>query len=232
MVKHNNVIPNGHFKKHWQNYVKTWFNQPARKTRRRNEHMVLIFDDFSKRLGFASKFTSELLLARQAKAVKDFPRPAGKLRPQVHGQTLKYNMKLREGRGFSLEELKGAGIPKKLAPTIGIAVDHRRRNRSLEGLQANVQRLKTFKAKLVIFPRRARKMKAGDSTPEELASATQVQGPVLPIVREKLAPEFVKVTDEMKSFGAYAKLRVERTNKRHLGARLKRAAEAEKEEKK
>ena len=35
MVKHNNVIPNGHFKKHWQNYVKTWFNQPARKERRR-----------------------------------------------------------------------------------------------------------------------------------------------------------------------------------------------------
>lgn len=54
---------------------------------------------------------------------------------------------------------QGAGIPKKLAPTIGIAVDHRRRNRSLEGLQANVQRLKTFKAKLVIFPRRARKTK-------------------------------------------------------------------------
>jgi len=35
MVKHNNVIPNEHFRKHWQNYVKTWFNQPARKTRRR-----------------------------------------------------------------------------------------------------------------------------------------------------------------------------------------------------
>lgn len=35
MVKHNNVVPNAHFKKHWQNYVKTWFNQPARKTRRR-----------------------------------------------------------------------------------------------------------------------------------------------------------------------------------------------------
>uniref|UniRef100_A0A251SUV7 60S ribosomal protein L13 n=1 Tax=Helianthus annuus TaxID=4232 RepID=A0A251SUV7_HELAN len=168
----------------------------------------------------------------QAKAVKVFPRPAGKLRPQVHGQTLKYNMKLREGRGFSLEELKAAGIPKKLAPTIGIAVDHRRRNRSLEGLQANVQRLKTFKAKLVIFPRRARKTKAGDSTPEELATATQVQGPVLPIIREKPAVELVKVTEEMKSFNAYAKLRVERTNKRHLGARLKRAAEAEKEEKK
>lgn len=45
--------------------------------------------------------------ARQKKAVKIFPRPtAGPLRPIVHGQTLKYNMKIRAGRGFTLEELK------------------------------------------------------------------------------------------------------------------------------
>ncbi|XP_073103047.1 large ribosomal subunit protein eL13z-like [Elaeis guineensis] len=141
-------------------------------------------------------------------------------------------MKSRAGRGFTLEELKAAGIPKKLAPTIGIAVDHRRKNRSLEGLRANVQRLKTYKAKLVIFPRRARKFKAGDSAPEELAAATQVQGPYMPIVREKPTVELVTVADEMKSFRAYAKLRVERMNKRQVGARLKKAAEAEKEEKK
>ncbi|KAK6155436.1 hypothetical protein DH2020_009684 [Rehmannia glutinosa] len=195
MVKHNNVVPSSHFRKHWQNYVKTWFNQPARKTRRR--------------------------VARQKKAVKIFPRPtAGPLRPIVHGQTLKYNMKVRAGRGFSLEELKAAGIPKKLAPTIGISVDHRRRNHSLEGFQTNVQRLKTYKAK------------AGDSTPEELATATQVAGPYLPIVREKPTVELVKVTDELKSFKAYDKLRLERTNARHVGVRAKRAAEAEKEEKK
>ncbi|KAL2527612.1 60S ribosomal protein L13-1 [Abeliophyllum distichum] len=207
MVKHNNVIPNGHFRKHWQNYVKTWFNQPARKTRRR--------------------------IARQKKAVKIFPRPTdGPLRPTVHGQTLKYNMKVRAGRGFSLEELKAAGIPKKFAPTIGIAVDHRRRNSSLEGFQTNLNRLKTYKAKLVVFPKRARKSKAGDSTPEELATATQVQGSYMPIVREKPTVEFVKVTEEMKSFKAYDKLRLERTNKRHVGVRAKRAAEAEKEEKK
>lgn len=36
MVSHNNVLPNQHFKKKWQFYVKTWFNQPARKTRRQN----------------------------------------------------------------------------------------------------------------------------------------------------------------------------------------------------
>jgi len=207
MVKHNNVVPNGHFKKHWQNYVKTWFNQPARKKRRR--------------------------IARQKKAVKIFPRPtAGPLRPIVHGQTQKYNMKVRAGRGFSLEELKAAGIPKKLAPTIGIAVDHRRRNRSLESLQANVQRLKTYKAKLVVFPRTARKLKAGDSSPEELATATQVQGKYMTITQEKPSLELVKVTDGMKNFKAYAKLRVERMNKRLVGVRLKKAAEAEKDEKK
>ncbi|KAG8086853.1 hypothetical protein GUJ93_ZPchr0010g7201 [Zizania palustris] len=142
-------------------------------------------------------------------------------------------MKSRAGRGFTLEELKAAGIPKKLAPTIGISVDHRRKNRSLEGLQANIQRLKTYKAKLVIFPRRARKVKAGDSTPEELATATQVQGDYMPITRaDKRSVEIVKVTDEMKAFKAYGKLRVERMNQRQIGARQKRAAEAEKDEKK
>ncbi|CAN1186562.1 60S ribosomal protein L13-1 [Linum perenne] len=86
-------------------------------------------------------------------------------------------MKLKAGREFTLEELKAADIPKKLAPTIGISVDHRRKNRSLEGLQVNAQRLKTYKAKLVIFPRRARK---GDN---------------LPIDRVKPTVELVKVTE-------------------------------------
>ncbi len=36
-----------------------------------------------------------------------FPRPtAGALRPIVHGQTIKYNLKKRLGRGFTFEELK------------------------------------------------------------------------------------------------------------------------------
>lgn len=73
--------------------------------------------------------------ARELKAKKTFPRPvAGSLRPLVHPPTQRYNFKTRLGRGFTLEELKAAGIPKKLAPTIGIAVDHRRRNRSEESL--------------------------------------------------------------------------------------------------
>lgn len=55
----------------------------------------------------------------------------------------------------------------------------------------------------------------------------------MPIARgEKRSVEVVKVTEEMKEFKAYGKLRVERMNQRQLGARQKKAAEAEKEEKK
>eukprot|EP00897_Mesotaenium_endlicherianum_P002972 jgi/Mesen1/2702/ME000167S01847 len=207
MVRHNNEVPHQHFKKDWQSYVRTWFNQPARKKRRR--------------------------AARETKAVRVFPRPtAGPLRPVVHSQTVKYNMKLRAGRGFTLAELKEAGIPVKLAPTVGIAVDHRRRNKCLESLQENANRLKAYKAKLIVFPRRSKKTKAGDATAEELASVTQLTGPILAIPQDKAVSEIVEITDEMKANKAYYKLRLERMNKRMLGRRNKKAAEAEKEEKK
>ena len=58
---------------------------------------------------------------------------------------------------------KAAGISRKVAPTIGISVDHRRKNRSAESLQANVQRLKEYKSKLIVFPKKASKPKQGDS---------------------------------------------------------------------
>ena len=84
-----------------------------------------------------------------------------------------------------------------------------------------------------LIPDHQHPLQAGDSTPEELASATQVQGDYMPITRgEKRSVEVVKVSDEMKSFAAYGKIRLERMNKKHLGARQKKAAEAEKEEKK
>lgn len=49
--------------------------------------------------------------ARAEKAKAVFPRPvAGSLKPVVRGQTVKYNMKSRLGRGFTLEELKVRGV--------------------------------------------------------------------------------------------------------------------------
>merc|ERR1712157_627728 len=74
------------------------------------------------------------------------------------------NLKQRAGRGFTLEEIKAAGLSKKFARTIGIAVDHRRRNKSVESLQLNSQRLKEFKSKMILFPINAKKPRKGDAT--------------------------------------------------------------------
>eukprot|EP00112_Aurelia_sp_Birch-Aquarium-sp1_P017601 Seg4095.3 transcript_id=Seg4095.3/GoldUCD/mRNA.D3Y31 product="60S ribosomal protein L13" pseudo=true protein_id=Seg4095.3/GoldUCD/D3Y31 len=199
-MKHNNVIPNSHFHKHWQNYVKTWFNQPGRKKRRR--------------------------VARQKKAAKISPRPVGNLRPVVRCPTFKYNTKVRFGRGFTFEELRTAGVSPKQALSIGISVDHRRKNRSTESLQANVQRLKEYKTKLILFPRKANKPKQGDSDAAELAMATQLQGQVLPILQTKQAEKARKVTDEEKKLSVFQSMRIARANARLIGIRAKRAKEA------
>uniref|UniRef100_A0A7S0T5W9 60S ribosomal protein L13 n=1 Tax=Erythrolobus madagascarensis TaxID=708628 RepID=A0A7S0T5W9_9RHOD len=200
-MKHNNMVPNAHFHKEWQLRVRTWFNQPMRKKRRRT--------------------------ARQLKAARIAPRPVdGALRPVVQCPTVKYNMKQRLGRGFTLEELKEAEMPKKLAGTVGIAVDHRRKNRSVEGFQRNVQRLKEYKSRLIVFPKRAGKPKAGDSDASELATATQFAGKLMPIVGVEGAIEARAITEEEKQTRVYAKLRLERANAKHDGMRKKLAAEA------
>jgi len=72
---------------------------------------------------------------------------------------LRYNIKIREGRGFTFEELKKAGFHVKKAQKLGIAVDHRRRSTNEESLELNVQRLNEYKAKLIVFPRKTRRKK-------------------------------------------------------------------------
>merc|ERR1711978_439149 len=88
------------------------------------------------------------------------------------------NLKQRLGRGFTLEELKAVGLKKASAHAIGIAVDHRRRNRSIESLQTNVQRLKEYQANMILFPLNPKKPRKGDATPEEISKATQLVGTV------------------------------------------------------
>merc|ERR1712226_1049540 len=77
--------------------------------------------------------------------------------------------------GFTLAELREAKIAPKLARTIGISVDHRRRNRCTESLQENVNRLKLYKSKLLIFPRGSGKkcVKSGDTARAELENVAQ-----------------------------------------------------------
>ena len=80
MVKHNNVLPNVHLRKHWQTNVKVWLNQAARKKRR--------------------------LQARRARAASIAPRPLDNLRPVVNCTTIRYNHRTRNGRGMIISYIQ------------------------------------------------------------------------------------------------------------------------------
>lgn len=101
--------------------------------------------------------------ARKAKAAAAFPRPVGgALRPAVRCPTVRYNRRLREGRGFSVQELKAAGVTITKAKSLGVAVDLRRVNYNQEGLQTNVERLQNYMKNLVVFSRKGKAVKAGE----------------------------------------------------------------------
>ncbi|KAF5130270.1 60S ribosomal protein L13 [Metarhizium anisopliae] len=195
------------FRKDWQRRVRTHFDQPGKKASRR--------------------------VARQAKAAALAPRPVDKLRPIVRCPTIKYNRKVRAGRGFTLTELKEAGITRPLARTIGISVDHRRQNLSEESLAVNVARLKAYKERLILLPRKSNAPKKGDTKTDlsKVNTATSISS-VLPIAPTDIAVKEIKKSEMPKPIdgGAYAALRMARSNKRYQGAREKRIrdkAEAE-----
>jgi len=206
-IKHNQTIPNTHFRKQWQRRVRCHFDQPGKKASRRE--------------------------ARRAKAVAVAPRPVDKLRPVVRCPTIKYNRRTRLGRGFTLAEIKAAGIPKHYARTIGISVDARRQNLSEEGLAANVERLKQYKARLIVFPRKSNKPKKAD-TPKDQQTAETTQhiraAFGVPAVAAGLSE--ISKSDLPKNVegGAYKALRKARSDARLVGVREKRVrdkAEAE-----
>merc|ERR1712206_20536 len=140
------------------------------------------------------------------------------------------NMKLRLGKGFSIEELREAKISPKLARTIGIAVDHRRRNRCTESLQANVDRLKLYKSKLLIFPRGSGKksVKKGDTPRSELQNVAQnTLKEIIPVPKPALRTKARAITAEEKEQSAYKALKKARTAAKYDGERRKKAAKSE-----
>jgi len=201
-IKHNQQLQKNHFHKDWQRYVRVHFDQPGKKSSRRN--------------------------ARVAKAAKVAPRPVDKLRPVVRCPTVKYNRRVRPGRGFSLAELKAAGIPRKFARTIGISVDPRRQNLSEEGLKANVERLQEYRKRLILFPRRNGKTKQGDASAEDvkaaksgdnLVSSTAAALPIKNVAQFEEGP----ISNYEATENAYKTLREARSEARHVGQREKRA---------
>ncbi|GIX66114.1 ribosomal protein RPL13 [Babesia caballi] len=201
-MKHNNVLHNVHRVKCKGKYIKAELDQAGRKKRR--------------------------LLARRAKSAKAGVTPVGYLRPLVHMPSRRYNYKVRLGRGFTLQELKTAGVSKKVAMSIGIAVDHRRCNRNAESLNLNVQRLKTYLSKLVMIPRKknAKKGFCGipDDTPrDKLATMVLTQQKikdVMPVVQPFAAEAPRAVTAEEAGDKCYMRLRQARK-----AAKAKKTAE-------
>jgi len=210
-IKHNQQIPHNHFHKDWQRRVRVHFDQPGRKSRRR--------------------------AARLSKAAAVAPRPVDKLRPVVRCPTIKYNRRARAGRGFTLVELKEAGIPRKLASTIGISIDPRRQTTSQESLSTNVARLQAYKARLILFPRKSGQHKKLDSSKEDVEMADKHHHDDSKIAKKLWAAlpidsgvglkhGFKEIKKDDLPAGeesAYRKLRVARSEARLVGVREKRA---------
>ena len=207
MVKHNNIIPNIHAgKKYCQSSrgplkVRLTLDQAGKKKSRR--------------------------LARAAKAAAIAPRPLQLLRPAVHCPTQRYSAKVRLGKGFTLEELKAAGLTARYARTVGIAVDHRRTNRSAESLATNLARLEEYKSKLIVFPKkRLSKVKNGDSTADECKAATQLRGTVIPLAGP--SKDIVMADVPKLEVGAYTSMQIAKMETRVAGYRISVANRKEK----
>uniref|UniRef100_A0A8C2LM30 Large ribosomal subunit protein eL13 n=1 Tax=Cricetulus griseus TaxID=10029 RepID=A0A8C2LM30_CRIGR len=151
--------------------------------------------------------------AWQVKSRHIAPHPeSSPIRPIVRCPTVRYHTKVRAGRGFSLEELRVARIHNKVTCSISISVDPRRQNKFIKSLQANVQHLKEYRSKLVLFPRKPSAPKKGYSSAEELKLATQLTGPVIPIWKVYKKEKAKVITEEEKNFKAFASLCMAQTN--------------------
>lgn len=133
--------------------------------------------------------------------------------------------------GFTLEEIKAAGLGVAFARSIGIAVDHRRKNRCQESLDVNRKRLQAYVGKLVLYPRHGKtlvtKAKGGilNDTPAEAQKVTdnpQANAP-LPLIRRVKSVSTGDVT-KLKKDRVFRMIRQEWANQRWNGKRLAKAA--------
>ena len=118
----------------------------------------------------------------------------------------------------------------KLARTIGIAVDKRRRNKNESAVAVNVDRIKEYKSKLVVFPKSGKKAKTGDATRDQLANVSQnTHKDIIPIKRAKMTVTARKITDEERKTSVFAALRKKHIDRKLEPKRAKKRAAAEKQ---
>ncbi len=117
----------------------------------------------------------------------------------------------------------------KLARTIGIAVDKRRRNKNEVSLAANVERIKEYQSKLVVFPKSGKKAKQGDATKEQLANVAQnTHKDIIPIKRAKMTVTARKITEADRKVSVFETLRKRHIDRKLEPKRAKKRAAAEK----
>ena len=97
----------------------------------------------------------------------------------------------------------------------------------------NVERLKEYKAKLILFPRKGTKAKKGDADQATVKAMdeTVVSGTVMPLKKpDAESLEFVTISQELQDKSVYATLRHDRNELKMSGIRerMKKDREAEK----
>lgn len=131
-----------------------------------------------------------------------------------------------------MAEIKAAGLGVQFARSIGIAVDHRRKNRNQESLELNKARLQNYISKLVLHPRNDKKpvtkAKSGilNDTMENLKADTSAKVNVLPPLVKRVKSISQLQLDQLKKQNAYRSIRQEWANQRNEGRRLKKEREA------
>lgn len=189
------ILPNVHLNKDWQEKVKTFFNQPAKKVKRRQQ--------------------------RKLRQTRMGPNPTHFLRPAVRGQTRRYNNKLKLGRGFTVAELKLAGLKGlNYARSLGVAVDLRRKDTCSETQKMNADRLKEYVSRMILHPRTKgskvkyeKKPTVLEATGDQLKSSNAVQQNntkcIVPLPKPETAFSFTEVSKKMKDEIVYKTLRKE-----------------------
>merc|ERR1711865_1123210 len=93
-------------------------------------------------------------------------------------------------------------------------------------LKENVDRLKLYKSKLLILPRKSGKksVKKGDTPKSELQNVAQnTLKEIIAVPKPALRVKSRKITDAEKEKSVYKTLKKARTNKKYLGSKLTKA---------
>jgi len=99
----------------------------------------------------------------------------------------------------------------------------------MESLALNVERLKAYRARLILFPRKLGQHKKGDASKEDIKEQKIIKAVEhsFPITKVDKAFKEIKKSEmpEPVEGGAYRKLREARSEARNVGKREKRAKE-------